>query len=522
MEEIWLEIDAFHEQIVARSSRFSANDKDSAIEHAFKEKVSLETLFKCLDDASDTQNSSRVKTVCACIDHLLSCNAVDPQFFQSKQTLAFILGGLRHHEEQAQELTLAQVEAQLYKNSRSKTPSENGVLADNEIMHAICDLIASENGDIACKASNVVVKLATGDGSEVHETLVDVLHQNALECDTGGKSVELMRYLETIARLCSTEKVGQYVASSGSMKLILGYLESNDSLLILNIMELLPKLCQTKAGLQFISDSDTLRNLLAMAEDPLVGTESLRFIGEVSTKVAELNVKCWNWGDPVLTQAFFDKVKDKLQDPEDIQKIAAMDAIGAFAASSHKELQVLIQHEICSQYLEMASSLKMPLKVNCLHSVKKVLAEPTRLQHESCDILEKDAEIWNLNKTIYEALGRASRSDSTTEYLMSLLKQPFEELRIAVYGLLQAVAAQNAEWGLQALISYGGFFEYILDRNTEPTKECREWKFAVVDAILASPFTNLLDTSILLKLKEHLRKGPYIGNPRSALEMEAA
>lgn len=243
--------------------------------------------------------------------------------------------------------------------------------------------------------------------------------------------------------------------------------------------------------------------------DPLVGTESLRFIGEVSTKVAELNVKCWNWGDPVLTQAFFDKVKDKLQDPEDIQKIAAMDAIGAFAASSHKgesfirridiltifmplELQVLIQHEICSQYLEMASSLKMPLKVNCLHSVKKVLAEPTRLQHESCDILEKDAEIWNLNKTIYEALGRASRSDSTTEYLMSLLKQPFEELRIAVYGLLQAVAAQNAEWGLQALISYGGFFEYILDRNTEPTKECREWKFAVVDAILASPFTNLL------------------------------
>lgn len=70
--------------------------------------------------------------------------------------------------------------------------------------------------------------------------------------------------------------------------------------------------------------------------DPLVGTESLRFIGEVSTKVAELNVKCWNWGDPVLTQAFFDKVKDKLQDPEDIQKIAAMDAIGAFAASSYK------------------------------------------------------------------------------------------------------------------------------------------------------------------------------------------
>lgn len=48
-----------------------------------------------------------------------------------------------------------------------------------------------------------------------------MLHYNLDACsDTGGKSVELMRYLETIARLCSTEKVAQYVASSGSMKLV--------------------------------------------------------------------------------------------------------------------------------------------------------------------------------------------------------------------------------------------------------------------------------------------------------------
>nr|CCA16303.1 conserved hypothetical protein [Albugo laibachii Nc14] len=522
MNEIWQEIDAFHEQIVARSGRFTASSEDSAFEREFKEKVPLEKLFQCLDDASNSENSARVKTVCACIDHILSSSAIDPQFFQSKQILALILGGLRHHEEQAQVLTIAQVDVQLCKQSRSAMPFENGLLADKEIMHAICDLIASENGEIATKASNVVVELAAGDALEVHETLVDLLLRNALECDTTGKSVELMRYLETIAHLCSTEKMSQYVASSGAMKYILGYLESSDSLLILNIMEVLPKLCQTKAGLQFISDSDTLRKLLAMADDPLFGTETLRFIGEMSTKVAELNVKGWNWGDPVLTQAFFDKVKDKIQDPDEIQQIAAMDAIAAFAASSHKELQVLIQHEIYSEYLQLASSLKMPLKVSCLHGLKKVLAEPTRLKREGRDILEKDAEIWALNQTIYQAIGRASRSNSTTEYLMSFLKQPFEELRIAVYGLLQAVAAQNAEWGIQTILSYGGFFEYILDRNTEPTKECREWKFAVADAILASPFSNLLDPIILFKLKEHLRKGPYIGNSVSAPEMEAA
>ena len=78
--------------------------------------------------------------------------------------------------------------------------------------------------------------------------------------------------------------------------------------------------------------------------DPLFGTETLRFIGEMSTKVAELNVKGWNWGDPVLTQAFFDKVKDKIQDPDEIQQIAAMDAIAAFAASSHKGEKLVRKH----------------------------------------------------------------------------------------------------------------------------------------------------------------------------------
>ena len=41
---------------------------------------------------------------------------------------------------------------------------------------------------------------------------------------------------------------------------------------------------------------------------------------------------------------------------------------------------------------------------------------------------------------------------------------------------------------MRVLRSYGGFFEFLLDRTTEATKDAREWKFAVLDAVLASTF----------------------------------
>ncbi|RHZ34137.1 hypothetical protein DYB31_012644 [Aphanomyces astaci] len=75
---------------------------------------------------------------------------------------------------------------------------------------------------------------------------------------------------------------------------------------------------------------------------------------------------------------------------------------------------------------------------------------------------------------------------------MECLRQPFEPIRVGVYTLLQTVAAQGHPWGLEALHAYGGFIEYLVDRQTEPTKTTREWKFAIVDALLASKFQHVL------------------------------
>lgn len=137
----------------------------------------------------------------------------------------------------------------------------------------------------------------------------------------------------------------------------------------------------------------------------------------------------------------------------------------------------------------------MEVKANCFHSLGRVLGAPTRLVRAVEDVPVENADVWRLHERLFSSLGQVCRNQSSVLYLMEILRQPFEEIRGAVFVLLRAVAAQNSDWGMRALLSYGGFFEFLVNRTTEPTKETREWKFAVADAVVASPFHTKLGTS---------------------------
>lgn len=156
---------------------------------------------------------------------------------------------------------------------------------------------------------------------------------------------------------------------------------------------------------------------------------------------------------------------------------------------------MLLRHQaICKLWLPLGNSTKLPVKANCLHSIARILEEPTVIKRSPSDVPVENAGVWSLLERLFVGFGAESRKLSTMTLLMELLRQPFEELRMAVFAVLRAVAAQNNEWGMRALLSYGGFFEFLLDRTTEPTKETREWKFAVLDAVVASPFQSRLGT----------------------------
>ena len=109
---------------------------------------------------------------------------------------------------------------------------------------------------------------------------------------------------------------------------------------------------------------------------------------------------------------------------------------------------------------------------------------------------------------------------NTFSILMSIVKQPFQDLRLAGLKVLVTMAA--FEWGQRIFLSHAGFIEYLLDRTTEHDKEGRELKYDIVHSIVASGETaaNVFGNVDLLKLKRYDREGPFYSSVDSSVALE--
>ncbi|KAG2533054.1 hypothetical protein JM16_000149 [Phytophthora kernoviae] len=504
----WKEVALFQETGIATSGHIYASEQEYALVHEFLEKIPIAVLFACLQDASDRGSSKQVKQACDCINRVLSAEGDGSTLFFQPDMVPFVLAGLGHVEKEARVLVVNQFSAHLGRNS---SLDQVKIVADPLILEQLCNVVADEDIEVAAKASAVLEMFSNTSDSDLYRAVLDSLKNKAQSSEIAENSIEFMRYLEVIVKICAqNDKHMEYGIATRTIDLILNCLKSDDPLFLMNVVDLVPTLCHTKIGVQYIFQSGTLKTLLGMTEamglDPFVGGNAIRLVGEISATAASLNIESWSWSDATLSKAFLETVENKMQGTDSLQQIAAMDALAAFGSSSDK-----------------GHSTKMPVKANCFHSLARVIGEPTRLKKQPDQVPEENAGIWAMCERLFNSLGVESAQQSTMVLLMNALKQPFEELRTSVFHVVRSVAAQNNPWGMRALLSYGGFFEFLMDRTTEPTKETREWKFAVLDAVLASPFQSQLDAEVLEKLHASLRRGPYAGAAAPAeMELESA
>jgi 26S proteasome non-ATPase regulatory subunit 5 len=69
---------------------------------------------------------------------------------------------------------------------------------------------------------------------------------------------------------------------------------------------------------------------------------------------------------------------------------------------------------------------------------------------------------------------------------------------------------------VKLFLNYPGFLKYLQDRNTETIKECKEWKFTIIERILkTNQQEKQLDTKDVSKLKSFLLEGPFSVNMES-------
>lgn len=177
---------------------------------------------------------------------------------------------------------------------------------------------------------------------------------------------------------------------------------------------------------------------------------------------------------------------------------------------------VLDDQKLCQEWLEFGSASQTEYKATCLSGVASILASHTVLSKRKPTVAAADDDIWALNAELFERVAKYSGQHKTTiDLIMYTLRQPFEEMRLSCFALLQSVAAQGSPWGIDCLFNFAGFLEFLLNRTTEGNKKMREWKFAVVDALMNSPYLNRIDELRRSQLTEHFNDGPYLN--RSAM-----
>jgi len=90
----------------------------------------------------------------------------------------------------------------------------------------------------------------------------------------------------------------------------------------------------------------------------------------------------------------------------------------------------------------------------------------------------------------------------------NIVKQPFLDLRLAVYQLLLVLARQP--WGRKEILRQPGFIEYLLDRSCERDKTGREEKFNVLEAILDSgEAKGVVGEALDMQLRLFVKQGPH-------------
>ncbi|OQR94619.1 hypothetical protein THRCLA_08137 [Thraustotheca clavata] len=505
-EQAWSTLSTFHAHSVA-----TVGNRESPIErelvHDLMQKMPMQMIFLCLQQASDANDTKHVKLVCQCLERIFRSPIGSEILFQDEM-LPFLIAGVLHNEQIARKLTLDMIDLQLQQKYHEKMNNE-------ELLDAICNDILDEDAGVARKASDILFKvfyqsqqnnifaeLVSSPESGIYHSILRLLSQ-VLSAHfprlSKDNSVEYVRLLETIAKISTiSDDVMKESAARGLLRPIFDGIKSSDSLFQLNILDIIPVICNCKAGLSLVFESD-----------PLIGGAALRLVGQFSTKAASLGISSWNWSDAALSKAFLDAIESSFQAGDNLQKIAAMDAIAAFASASLNELELFLQHKtLITLFFLNAQSTVMEVKSNCIVALATIMARPTRLVVSVNAIPDESHGIWLLNQKLFASLGGRL---SPMDYLMECLRQPFDTIRVAVYTLLQAVAAQGHPWGLQVLLAYGGFIEFVVDRRTEPSKSTREWKFALADAICASSYCGLLGQQQLQSIKDYVSQGPYAG-----------
>jgi 26S proteasome non-ATPase regulatory subunit 5 len=313
---------------------------------------------------------------------------------------------------------------------------------------------------------------------------------------------------------CLHDASMESAVSSGSMDLLLTMMTDNsDPLLQMSTLDLFERLATAhpmhSGRSHWLFSSIVLHPLLVMAgqeesPDPILGGPALRLLSRIC-RLSQQDETLFHLGGNELLTGFHHALRN-FDVSSELERLALIDAVSSFASASPDALEVVLEDtEVRKAWLSLAVA-QPKLKSAILHSVAQVIDPPPEKDSNGESIITSNVPSNALALKLYSTLGMTNDQD-TTEMVMSLAKSPIVETRLGEYTLLEAIAKRGT--GSQVLLSHGGFFEFLVSREGEQTKEGKEAKFAIVQAVMNSEARGLLADNIVATLERILKEGPF-------------
>jgi hypothetical protein len=289
----------------------------------------------------------------------------------------------------------------------------------------------------------------------------------------------------------------------------------------ISVLELLEsaatKLTRNVERSQWLFSRNLLDTLLAMAGgteakvDGLLGGPALRAVAALC-KVAYAPDNMVLIHDIQLLEAFHHALHN-FEITGETDRLVLIDAISSLASISDEALTMILNDSFTrTTWLNLytaqpklkaaiVTSIAMVLQPSAFHTTS-LSSPPSSLSTATTTVQPPLTNAWQL----YAAVGATNNDTDTTQLLMTLSHSPLPETRLAVYSLFRAAALLPT--GGQVLMTHSGFLDFMLERS-ETIKECKDAKFALVQAIYNSPVALLLADNIVQKIKKHIQQGPY-------------
>ncbi|CAB9515172.1 ATPase regulatory subunit 5 [Seminavis robusta] len=308
------------------------------------------------------------------------------------------------------------------------------------------------------------------------------------------------------------------IATGGTDLLLLAVKYEADPLLQMTSLDLLERLAVTQPmhpqRSQWLCSPSVLSPLLDMsgahadAPDPILGGPALRVLSCICRLGQQHDNNNASNNDALLG---FHKALQKFQGTGELDRLALVDAISSFASASPAALELVLNDPMTREGWLSLAVAQPKLKAVILTSVAMVI-DPPKQNEQDNDNNNNDNNSSNLAMKLYAALGQTNSNDgNSTDVVLALAKSPLPETRLGAYNLMRAMA--NTPTGSQVLLTHPGFYVFLISREGETTKEGKEAKYAVVQAVMNSPVKGLLAADILQTLDRILKEGPHFVQP---------